>query len=84
MKDKDLSLLMNPISKIVEEKVTRSVIIIDGAHDVFTENIEQLENILVDFCRIKPPGKFYIMTSIKQSFGMQKLLQGKLTQQSPS
>jgi hypothetical protein len=48
--------------------------IIDGSHDVFSENAEMLQNILLDFCRVKPPIKFYMMTSIKQSLGVYKIL----------
>ena len=43
---------------------------IDGAHEVFTENPEMTEKILFDFCRVKAPQKFFLMNTIKQSLGL--------------
>jgi hypothetical protein len=62
----------SPIETIIQNNIPREVIIIDGAHEVFTENPNSVERILIDFSRVKPPQKFYTMTTIKQSLGVYK------------
>lgn len=43
---------------------------IDGAHEVFTENPDMTKKIILDFCRVKAPPKFFLMNTIKQSLGL--------------
>ncbi len=47
----------NQIENIINNGILRDIMVIDGAHDVFTENPETLEKIMIDFCRIKPPAQ---------------------------
>ena len=57
----------NPMEPILEQSIPRTVIMIEGAHDVFTENGGMVERILRDYTKIKAPMKFFMMTSHKQS-----------------